>query len=197
MTKAVSRAALILLMMCGASFGQNQQGSDQFMTQAMEMNAAEVQLGRLAQTKAQDPRVKGYAEMMMNEHGQSMDRLRSGSGGGTTSQQANNDIPLSQEHRQLQDRLSKLSGSDFDREYMNAMVNEHRKAITFFEQQSGRQNSSQNRQKPGTETANDHTSMAQQMLPTLRQHLQEAQNIQKQLRGGGKSTQRDNPQGSH
>ena len=45
--------------------------------------------------------------------------------------------PLSAEHRQLMTRLEGMSGAQFDREYINAMVNGHREAVKFFEQEAG------------------------------------------------------------
>lgn len=40
---------------------------------------------------------------------------------------------LSLEHRELRDRLSELSGPDFDNAYMNAMIEQHKKDIREFE----------------------------------------------------------------
>ena len=45
--------------------------------------------------------------------------------------------PLSAEHRQLMTRLEGMSGAQFDREYINAMVNGHREAVKFFEPEAG------------------------------------------------------------
>ena len=89
----------------------------------------------------------------------------------------------------------KLSGSAFDREYVNAMVQEHQKDVRAFQNEAGVSNtsgSSTSRQKPsdttepgggGTsaDTSNNAKSVARELLPTLQMHLTEAQALQREL----------------
>jgi predicted outer membrane protein len=49
---------------------------NQFLSKAMEMNAAEVQLGEMAMSKSQNPRVKDFADMLVRDHKQAMDKIR-------------------------------------------------------------------------------------------------------------------------
>lgn len=44
---------------------------------------------------------------------------------------------LDTEHQQIYDRLSALSGAEFDREYMRVMVDDHQKAVDRFQQETG------------------------------------------------------------
>jgi putative membrane protein len=69
------------------------------------------------------------------------------------------------------DRLSKLSGADFDRAYTADMVKDHQKAVMLFSQES----------KTGHDA--DAKSWAAKTLPTLEHHLARA----KELAGGSKS----------
>jgi putative membrane protein len=76
------------------------------------------------------------------------------------------------------DRLSRLSGTEFDREFIDVMVQEHRKSVQMYEQQArpaGAQEQSQAaRQSEDAKVANE-------LLPTVRQHLASAEQIQREL----------------
>jgi putative membrane protein len=61
-------------------------------------------------------------------------------------------------HEAMQ-RLSALSGSSFDRAYMEMMVSDHEKAVSDFEMES----------TGGTDT--DFKAFATKTLPTLKTHL--------------------------
>jgi putative membrane protein len=69
-----------------------------------------------------------------------------------------------------QDRLSKLSGDAFDKEFVNYMVKDHEKDIKEFEKQA----------KGSDKVA----SFAKDTLPTLQKHLKTAQSL-----ASGKSVQ--------
>jgi predicted outer membrane protein len=226
-------------------------GTDQLLNQAVEMNAAEVQLGRLGERKAQNAKVKQFARMMVTDHtraiehlrggaaisgqaGSAMDRPNMGSSAGpngspgSASGQANTgqgqnqnrnksvggtdaasnsgyraetsgpmnqtgitDVPLSAEHQQIIQRLEGLSGAEFDREFMQAMVDGHRKALQFFEQHAGTGSGSPTAKgtaPAGTGMNADVARRAQELIPKIRQHLEEAERIQASLQTGGSGT---------
>src|SRR5262249_30904695 len=48
----------------------------QFLTKAMQANAAEVKLGELAQSKTQDQRVKEFAAMIVKDHTMVLDKMQ-------------------------------------------------------------------------------------------------------------------------
>ena len=158
-----------------------------FLKKAMEANAAEVQLGQLAQSKSQNQQVKDFGAMMVKDHTKAFDRLQdaaksSGAAGTQPGGTASPDqFPLSKQDQDLKNRLEKLSGPEFDRVYMKAMVDDHRKDIQEFEREAGQQTSG--RQKPQGEAGGSPQikAVAQELLPTLKKHLQEAESIQKQL----------------
>ena len=130
--------------------------------QLVEMNNAEVALARTASTKAQSAAVKSYAAMMVKDHSAALTKLKGTAGVTSTEMKPN------AKHQATADRLSKLSGAEFDREYMATMVADHQEALDFLEAQSKSGNTSFAR------TATD-------MIPTVREHLQQAQKIQKDL----------------
>jgi putative membrane protein len=214
MRNLISRTGLafaIALCMTVAGWAQAQTGTSQqgtystthpthadsaFLKKAMEGSEAEIELGRLAQTKAQDQRVKDFANMMVTDHTMALNRLHDAMGTSTSSTYGKNkqtgttrstgNIQLSKEDQQTKNRLSKLSGPAFDSAYMAQMVQDHRKDVREFEMEAGvapgSSTSDTTREKPGM-NANENSAqaIARELLPTLQKHLQEAESIQREL----------------
>jgi putative membrane protein len=78
---------------------------------------------------------------------------------------------LDSKHAQLRDRLAKLNGADFDKAYANEMVKDHKKDVADFK-----------REAKGAKDA-DLKAWAEQTLPTLEDHLKQAQDMQAQVKG--------------
>jgi putative membrane protein len=213
----VSRIALVSLIASVLLVPLYAHHASQFFSKAMELNATEVRIGELAMNMSQNPQVKEFAQMMVTDHNEGltktsemldaraamegMDRTKIG-----PNTKNAKDIKLTAQHQQLYDRLSKLSGADFDREFIAAMVTGHRDAIVMFEAQSRAHGNSPTssthttmpssqqtmRQKPtdpdqgkysraDLQMDRDSADYARDTLPTLRSHLQQAEAIQKQL----------------
>jgi putative membrane protein len=68
-------------------------------------------------------------------------------------------------HHGEMDKLNKLSGADFDKQYMAHMVSDHQKNVAEF--------------KKASESAQDGEvkAFASKTLPTLQEHLSRAQSI--------------------
>lgn len=151
-------------------------GSDQtFVTKAAEGGMAEVELGNLAKQKAQSDQVKQFADRMVTDHGKANDELK------TLAQNKNITLPsdLDAKHKALKDRLSKLSGEQFDRAYMQAMLKDHRQDVTEFRRES------QGAKDP------DVKAFASKTLPTLEDHLKQARQDAKAVATTGtKSTKK-------
>src|SRR5262245_60114616 len=185
----------------------------QFLTKVIEANAAEVKIAELAQTKAQSQRVKDYAQMIVKDHTMALDKMqtllndRNAVAKTTVGPKNWHEVKLNTMHQNTWNRLSKLSGTNFDREFMMVMVHDHRNAISDFETHSRshgnapstRQQTS--RQKPTTagQTApatpdyamdTDTIAFANEILPTLKEHLKSAQDIQKEIGAGTPVSQR-------
>jgi putative membrane protein len=144
----------------------------QFLDKAAQGGQAEVQLGKLAQDKSQDPKVKSFAERMVKDHSQANQKLESlASSKGVT-------LPtsLNAEDQKEKDRLSKLSAEQFDHAYMSYMVKDHTQDVSEFRKES--------------ESAKDPDvkQFASQTLPTLESHLQEAKSIAPKERAEAKGT---------
>jgi len=117
---------------------QASKGNDvqQFIEKAAIANMAEVQLGQLAQQQAQDPQVKQFAQMMVDEHTKALDQLKTAAGGQGTIPSA-----LDSKHQKLHDKLAKLQGAEFDRAYMDAMVDAHKDAEKLLKSRAGKSGS--------------------------------------------------------
>ena len=171
----------MVLVLAQVARGQKEQGTttDSFLSKAMEMNQAEIDLSRMAQSKAQEPKVKEYADMMVQDHTQAQEKLRNAAGGSEASAQ------LTKQHQQTSDKLSKLTGTQFDKAYMDAMVRDHQAAVQMFQREAGGSSANTTRQKPGGNGTND-ADIARELLPTLQKHLSQGQQIDRSIGGTAK-----------
>jgi putative membrane protein len=141
-------------------------GANEFMTQAAESGMAEVELGRLAQTKAQNAEVKKFAQMMVQDHSNSNTELKQLAG------KKNVSLPteLNAEYKSMKEKLSGMSGAGFDREYMAGQVADHEKTVNLFQTQADN----------GTDA--DAKALAAKTLPTLKKHLEMAREVHGKLK---------------
>jgi putative membrane protein len=147
----------------------------EFLTKAMDANMAEIEIGRLALEKASSADVKRFAQMMVDDHSKALDALKPIASRGGVPMVAQ----LDDAHRDLRDRLSRLSGAEFDREYMRAMVDGHEEVVNLLQTRANEDRFGDNK---GTATperaedaiARDINAWAANGLPTTRHHLEEA-----------------------
>jgi len=132
---------------------------EHFFTEAARGGMAEVALGELATKRAANEDVKKFGQHMVEDHGKANQELN------TLAASKKVTLPneISSEAEVLQDRLSKLSGAEFDRVYMEEMVKDHKKVIGLFEKQA----------EHGMDP--EAKSWAAKTLPTLKEHLTLAQ----------------------
>lgn len=152
-----------------AKDGELAQSDRKFMMETAQGNLAEVELGKLASEKASSDGVKDFGKRMADDHGKATTELKElASKKGVT-------LPtdLDQKHRQLRDRLARLSGAEFDRAYVDEMVKDHKKDVSTFKREA-------NRAKDA-----DVKAWAGKTLPTLEEHLKQVQQLQAQVKGAG------------
>jgi putative membrane protein len=137
-----------------------------FVNRAAISNMFEIQSSQLAQQKAQNDRVRQFAQSMVQDHTAAGDKLKSAVQG---IQGATVPTSLDQPHQQMVQTLQSASGSGFDRDYVQMQVTAHRDAVSLFDQYAQNGDNQQLKQ------------FAQQTLPTLREHLQSVEQIQKAL----------------
>ena len=159
----------------GTQAGKVDRDTQKFFEQAAVGGMAEVQTGKLAAEKATNPEVKKFGEMMVQDHTKSNEEMMQLA----TKLGVTPPAELDREHKRMQEKLTKASGAEFDREYIAGQVKDHKKMIDLHEKQA----------KDGKNP--EVKQHAEKMLPSLREHLKMAQDIEKQLKsdkGAGKGT---------
>ena len=137
-----------------------------FMVKAADAGMAEVQIGQMAQNKATNAKVKGFAAMMVRDHSAANDQVILLAG------QRNVTLPdsISKDHKKLANDLSKKTGKAFDKAYMDAMVKGHESVADLFEKSGDKVNDT------------DVKTFINNTLPKIKMHLDSARAIRKTLK---------------
>jgi putative membrane protein len=149
-------------MSAGSSNSDGASASDKkFVREAAQGGMAEVELGKLATEKASSPEVKKFGQRMVDDHSKANDQLKEVA----SSQGITLPSKMSAKDEMTKERLSKLSGEQFDKAYMSDMVKDHTQDIADFERESSSGMDSEVK------------NFAAQTLPTLKDHLRQAKEI--------------------
>lgn len=137
-----------------------------FAVAAADGGMMEVQLGQLAQTNGYSPEVKKFGQDMVSDHSKVNDELKA------IARQKNISLPatLSNSKQSKYDDLAKKRGSEFDRAYINFMVDDHKMDIDAFRKEADKGKDAELK------------TWASQKLPTLEHHLMMVQQIDSMLR---------------
>jgi putative membrane protein len=163
----VAVAAIGLALPAGSSAAQHHGGktsrkapaaSAEFMKKAAEGGMAEVQLGNVAVRRAESPDVKQFGQRMVDDHSKANDELKQ------LAEEKGVALPkdVDAKHKADMDRMSKLSGAEFDRAYMRHMVNDHNEDVALFEREARQTNDP------------DLKAWIEKTLPVLKDHQQTA-----------------------
>jgi putative membrane protein len=166
-TSAFAQSGNPAFMTLGTGPQQPNNADRVFVRGAALGGMAEVELGRLAQQKAQSNAVAEFAGRMVEDHGKANDRLVG------LAKEDGIAVPgaLDQKHQVMLDQLEPVSGAAFDRVYIAGQVADHQKAAQLLEYEIG----------SGQDI--ELKSFASEILPIVFQHLQMAQDIQAELTG--------------
>jgi putative membrane protein len=142
-------------------------GDAHFAKEAAQGGMAEVKLGQLAQEKGSSDTVKSFGKRMVDDHSKAGDKLKE------VASRENITLPtdLSAKDQATYDGLSKLNGAAFDRAYARDMVKDHETDVAAFQKEasSGKDDSLK--------------GFASETLPTLQDHLKQAKEMMKTVRG--------------
>jgi putative membrane protein len=150
----------------------NADADREFVEDMIAGGNAEVELGRLVEDKSKNREVRQFAAMLVEDHTKAGTDLKQVA---TTAniEPMPADAGARDEHNDLMERLGKLSGEEFDREYIKAMVDKHEKTVDTVEEKADG-------------PSNDHVKQwAAKTLPTLKKHLEQAKQIQENLEKPG------------
>jgi putative membrane protein len=144
-----------------------------FITEAAQGGLLEVKLGELASKNGTDQSVKDFGQQMVTDHTKANEQLM------TVAKSKNVDVPaeLDSKGQKMVDKMSKLSGADFDKAYMKDMVKDHEKDVKEFKKEA----------KDGKDA--DVKKFAEDTVPTLEHHLEMARTTAEKVgvKVGGKS----------
>jgi len=108
------------------------QSDAEFATKAAGGGMAEVELGKVALGKSSNAKIKEFATMMVNDHGKANEELKS------IAKIKNITLPgtLDAEHQKKMDDLNKKSGSDFDKDYVQTMIDGHKSTLKLMQDEA-------------------------------------------------------------
>jgi putative membrane protein len=142
--------------------GPLSQNDREFLIEAASAGQTEVQLGRVASKRAAHARVKEFGQRMVTDHGKTNAELARIAAQKSVKLPAE---PVEDEHRKMVAELSQEKGADFDRAYMQAMVDDHEDDVEEF------------REAAKEAIDPDVKSFAAKALPTLEAHLRMAKEV--------------------
>ena len=148
-----------------------------FVEKMGQANIAEVKLGQLAAERAANAQVKQFAGRMVNDHQKANGELKQIASKMAVQLPAD----LDAKHQELYDRLSKLKGPEFDREYMQAMVDGHQEVLGELERQTGSSERGVGTAGGASQANASVSGWAKNTLPDVRQHLEQAKQIEAKL----------------
>jgi putative membrane protein len=138
----------------------------EFADEAALGGMMEVELGKVAQNKAMSQQVRDFGKMKEKDHSEANNKLK------TALESVNLNVPesMDQEHQDKVADLNKKAGKEFDKDYIDNIVQAHKDDIDEFEEAQ--------KNLPDGELR----IWVENTLPVLRQHLIQAETIQEQLK---------------
>jgi putative membrane protein len=160
---ACALSAVVLL--CPVAFSQNTTNASasdkKFVHSALEGGNAEVKLGQLAAQKGSSEDVKQFGQKMVDDHTKMGEQLKQ------IAQQEGINVPdgIPAKDKALETKLNSLSGEEFDKAYIKAMVKDHRKDLSEFKKEpsSGNDTSIKDAANQGSQIISQHLQMVEQM----------------------------------
>ena len=136
-----------------------------FVQEAASGGMMEVQLGNIAQKNSKNKAVQDYGKMLVDDHSSANNKLKD------IADNKNINIPTSVTNDQQDkiDKLSKETGSDFDKDFISMAVDDHQNDIDKFK-----------KAEDNIQDA-DLKDFIAKTLPTLQKHLDKAKEIKKKM----------------
>jgi len=144
---------------------------DQILYVLHSANTGEIEQARVAEKKAKDARVKRYALMMMKDHGDAEFRA-SDVAKRTNASMSPSDLSnrMEADVKQNNVAINTEKGKEFDRDYIDAQVRQHRALLDSID-----------RDLLPSVASTEVRELLQTLRPKIEGHLREAQDIAKGL----------------
>ena len=145
-----------------ATVGNDEQD---FAKDAAAGGMMEVQLGNIAQKNSSTKAIQDFGKMMVDDHSKINDNLKD------LASKKNVALPSTVTEKQQKDidKLSKETGTEFDKDYVSMMVNDHKDDIAAFKKAGDKMKDA------------DFKDFVIKTLPTLQKHLDAIQAIKKKM----------------
>jgi putative membrane protein len=160
---------------------KNLRADGQYVTEVAYGHIMETRLAQLAQRKATDPQVKQFADRMYNHFNSWMGRWSDLASRSGYSFNPN----MGPKHQEKIDRLQKASRNQFDRTYLDIVIENLNSMIPYFQKEGHQVKTAQVR------------NMVDQELPILQQNVQEAERLNRSSQANGKAKGKDKSLSSH
>jgi len=171
-------------------------GDRKFVEDLTYAGAAEIELGRMAAERGASADVKRFGQMMVDDHTKAGNELKDIA----TQYRIPQPAGIDEKHRELMDKLTTLRGAEFDKQYIDAMVQGHEDVVDKLESRVDERDRSavvtgqapkDTNVKP--EAADNHiegslNTWAAGALPVVKAHLDRAKALQDSLKDRARNT---------
>ena len=164
----MKKLAIPAALFATALFAHGATADSKFAIAAAHGGKAEVEMGKLAADKASNPDVKAFGQQMVDDHSKAADQLMS------VAQSESMTLPSDMDAKQkaMYAKLKVLSGSAFDKAYVNGMVKDHEEDVKDFTKES----------TSGSDPKIK--DFATNTLPVIQGHLDKIKSIQSKMGSG-------------
>lgn len=160
------------LSAAAAAAAQAERQTQIFVTLASLTDRFEIEAGQLALERAKDTAVRQFAQSMIDEHTKAGAKLKAAlAAAGMQPSQDSSRAGLDTSRRETLEALRQEQGAAFDKAYMAAQLEEHREALDLYGDYA------QTGAIPSLKT------MAEEALPMIERHLQQAEQLAVKLKG--------------
>jgi putative membrane protein len=135
--------------------------SNDFLNDAIKGDNSDIQLGQLAEQKAEDPKVRDFGKTLAADHTKAKELAAEAGGAPEANPPGEPDAEGQQEYQ----KLSGLSGKAFDQEFVRYVAEDNSKDIQKFQQEANARDG-------------ESSKLAARVLPTLREHLKTARSLE-------------------
>jgi predicted outer membrane protein len=145
-----------------AAAGSMSKADQKILMSIAQANMAEIEAGKMAQSKSQNDEVKKFAQQMIDDHSGAQKDVEQ------LAQQKGVTLPTEPDakHKAMAVRLDKMSGDEFDKAYMaQAGVSDHKKVHAMLVQDEKRAKDA------------DLKALVSKMAPAVEQHLKSAEQM--------------------
>lgn len=130
MSKFILTATVVATMMASsAAFAQTPSVTDdEFLGKAAVGNTFEIEESKLALERASDPKLKQFAQQMIDDHQNALQQLQEAAG----DNKGKVEMTLDQPHQAKVDNLKTFNGRDFDKIYVADQIASHNETVALL-----------------------------------------------------------------